>query len=199
MHNALRRAGQIAVLTATLGVSIVSAPATAAPPTEHSCPSNLFPDSDLNERYGVSERIIGPPECRQALAGEKWVRAVPPWVAATNADIENFRQNFISARWVTDAGTPREFTVTAGSDSLQGPFTVPSGPFTGRPFVTPVSPAVRPLSVGAHTNVVFVTLREETCNGLGICLPAGESQYDSGFSPVHPVPPVDFAVVAPTN
>ena len=35
--------------------------AAAGPPREHKRLSNVFPNSDLNTRYGVSERIIGPP------------------------------------------------------------------------------------------------------------------------------------------
>ncbi|MGV9866131.1 hypothetical protein [Rhodococcus koreensis] len=191
-------------------MSIITGPAAAAPPTERICLSNLFdPPDSLNARYGVDERIIGPPGCLDALAGEHWARAVPPWVTATDAGIAAFRQNFVSARWVIDAGTPQEFTVTAGPESLQSgppedPFTVPSGPFAGKPFITPVSPAIRPLSVGTHTNIVFVTMSAETCNGLGglaeICLPAGESQYASPFFPSvgHLVPASGFNFVAPT-
>ncbi|MFC7448484.1 hypothetical protein [Rhodococcus daqingensis] len=83
--------------------------------------------------------------------------------------------------------------MTAGPESLRGPFLTPSG----QPFIAPVSPVIRPLSIGAHTNVVFVTMSAETCNGLGICLPAGESQYDSSLSPVHPAPPADFTFAPP--
>ncbi|MDT2007599.1 hypothetical protein FXW78_29965 [Rhodococcus opacus] len=206
MHNVLRRSRQIVVLTAMLGMSIVTGPAAAAPPPDPACLSNLFPppDNSLNLRYGVDERIIGPPGCLEALAGERWVRAVPPWVA-TDAGIAAFSQNFVSARWVIDAGTPQEFTVTAGPDSLRGPFDVPSGPFVGKKFVAPVSSPMRPLSMGEHTNIVYVTMSAETCNGLGgvdeICLPARESQYASPFFPLpvdHLVPAAVFDFVART-
>src|SRR5687768_9374416 len=93
MAAALRSVRASAVPTA-LGLSFggLAGVAVADPSRTHECLSSVFPDSDLNERYGVSERIIGPPAapttpgCRQAFAGEKWVRAVPPWSTAGSAE-----------------------------------------------------------------------------------------------------------------
>ena len=184
-----------AATTCLYGAAAGPAIATAAPPTEHKCLSNLFPNSDLNERYGVTERIVGPPGCREALAGEQWVRAVPPWAAATEPDIQDFNNKFLGARWVTDGGTDHASTVTAGKEALRTGFHAPNG----LPFSAPVSPAIHPLSVGNHTNIVYVTLSAPHCNGLGICLPAGESQYDSSLSPDHPAPEVTITFVAPSS
>lgn len=205
MHSLLHRSARIAAIIATLGASLAIGSATAAPPIDQTCPSNLFPGSDLNARYGVDERIVGPPGCRLALAGEHWVRAVPPWTGADAAAIDTFRQNFVSARWVTDAGSTGEFTQTAGPEALrwQSPEGTPFVTPGGLPFISPVSPAARPLSVGTHTSIVFVTMSAETCNGLtgaqAVCLPAGESQYDTPLSPIHPAPPADFEFVPPSN
>ena len=61
----------------------------------------------LNVRYGVSERIIGPPGCREAFVTEKWVRAVPPWTTATTDKLIEFENRFVGARYVIDAGTAK--------------------------------------------------------------------------------------------
>jgi hypothetical protein len=212
----LRSSQACAILTALgLSVGFMSGVAEAAPPREHSCPSPFFPNSDLNERYGVNERIIGPPGCRQAFAGEQWVRAVPPWITAEDDrtagypseyvpdlpnPIDDFNAKFKGARYVIDAGTAQEKTVTAGPEILRKGFEVPEDlpGFGGLPFSSPVSPVFHPLSVGNHTINVFVTMSARHCNGLtpvpraalglgpapapdgtpgAACLPAGDSRY----------------------
>lgn len=227
MPPAVPRSARLFAVLAALGLSFTAftGVAAAAPPSEHKCLSNVFPDSDLNTRYGVSERIIGPPAspstpgCRVAFAGEHWVRAVPPWITAKNADtaiypsgyvpelpnpIDDFKAKFVSVRYVHDRGTAQESTVTAGAEVLRTatpegqPFAAPSG----LPFISPVSPVFNPLSIGKHTNTVFVTMRQRHCNGLPPalrtprqggegedCLPAGESQLTLDDTPFDFVPP----------
>ncbi|WP_406040987.1 hypothetical protein OG799_33120 [Micromonospora sp. NBC_00898] len=196
--------------------------AEAGPPRKHQCTSNVFNGGDqnwqdLNKRYDVSERIIGPPApgfddiadppggpgCRTALVGDQWVRAVPPWITATGgAEQQAFIDNFKSARYVIDAGTAQEQTVTAGPKILQsgmvpGDVTVP--PVGGLPYVVPVSPVFHPLRPGIHTSTLFVTMNERVCTGRGPapglgtdCLEAGESEYpiiNNGPFTVLPGPP----------
>jgi hypothetical protein len=157
--------------------------------------SCLTPDgTDLNQLFGVKERIIGPPACREAFAGERWVQAAPSWVTAASASeavypegytpakpnpIDDFNSKFVRARYVHDIGTPQEKTFTFGPrEVLRTGFVGPDGlPFTG--FVSPV---FKPLGVGQHTSTVFFTLSAEHCDGLGTnraenCLPAGEFLY----------------------
>ena len=196
MTTAVLRSAQAGAILTALGLSVglMTGVADAEPRREHACLSPIFPDSNLNERYDVKERIIGPPAspttpaCREAFLGEKWVRAVPPWITAPDK-IDEFIANFEGARYVIDAGTPQEKTVTAGPEILRT--TCPDEPCKdpiGRPFAVPVSPVFDHLSVGPHTSNVFVTMNQENgpyCNGLngtvpGLstgCLPGGESQY----------------------
>jgi hypothetical protein len=213
---ALRSAQAGAILT-TLGLSagLMLGVAEAAPPIAHHCLSPIFSGGpvewrDLNLRYNVSERIIGPPDpatddtaspgCLEAFAGEKWVRAVPPWITAKDAatavypddykpeerldpnPIADFKLKFRGARYVIDEGTDEEKTVTAGPEILRTG-SVPSDPdvsppFTrGLPFSVPVSPVLNPLSIGGHTSTLYVTMADKDgtpmrhCNGLSTAAP----------------------------
>jgi hypothetical protein len=203
-------------------MGLMTGVAEAGPPRNHQCNSNLFsgendPEkwTDLNQRYDVSERIIGPPApatddiadppglsgCRTALAGEQWVRAVPPWITATETEQKAFITSFKSARYVIDAGTAQEKSVTAGPEILQsgmipGDVQVPPG-IGGLPFVVPVSPVFHPLGPGTHTSTLFVDMNEKVCTGRGPapglstdCLPAGESEY-----PIIPAATATFKVL----
>jgi hypothetical protein len=205
MHPLIRRSAQVGAVMATLALSVVAAPAGAAPPTEHKCLSPVFPGSDVNSRYGVSERIVGPPGCVTAYAGEAWVRATGVWVTATSADVQTFYENFVSAEWVTDEGTPQARQVSAGKESLR--WEPPNGDGQigtaddfrtpdGRPFIAPVSPALHPVSAGTHTNVLYVTFGAETCDGFegGRCLgtQAGVQElylFSSWYDSQSPKPP----------
>jgi hypothetical protein len=203
---ALRSAQAGAILTAFgLSASLMTGVAAAAPPRDHSCLSPIFQEStenpnwrDVNKRYGVKERIIGPPApatddiadppggpgCRTALAGEQWVRVVPPWITATATEQQAFITNFKGARYVIDAGTAQEQTVTAGPGILRSG-NVPSDVApAGLPWVAPVSPVFRPLSPGTHTSTLFVNMNQTVCTGRGPapglsadCLEAGEHEY----------------------
>jgi hypothetical protein len=182
---ALRSAQAGAILTAVgLSAGLMTGVAEAVPvPPEHNCPSPFFGDG-LNERYKVSERIIGPPDCRVAFVGEKWVRAVPPWLTAPKPQeavypgdyvpskpdpIADFKEKFVSARYVIDAnpdGTGGQ-TVTAGPEILfKGSVDKNTTPWAGLPLIVPVSPVFDALPVGIHTINVFVTMSARHCNGL---------------------------------
>ncbi|RZU74355.1 hypothetical protein EV384_2809 [Micromonospora kangleipakensis] len=201
--------------------------AEAGPPRTHKCTSPTFFGGseqwlDLNQRYGVSERIIGPPApatddiadppggpgCRTALVGDQWVRAVPPWITATETERDAFIDNFKSARYVIDAGTAQEQSVTVGPEILQsgvvpGDVVLPPGT-AGLPFVVPVSPVFHPLRPGTHTSTLIVDMNADVCTGRGPapglggngCLLAGESEYpilDNGPFTVLTGPPPPIA------
>ena len=71
MTSAVLRSAQAGAILTAVGLSagLMTGVAVAAPPdvAKQSCLSPLFPGSDLNERYGVKERIIGPPASAQRL------------------------------------------------------------------------------------------------------------------------------------
>ncbi|GAA1364558.1 hypothetical protein [Catellatospora chokoriensis] len=228
MTTAVLRSARAGAILTTLGLSLglMTGIAEAGPPRDRQCTSPIFLGGseqwrDLNQRYDVRERIIGPPApatddipdppggpgCRTALPGEKWVRAVPPWITASATEQAAFLANFKSARYVIDAGTAHERSIIAGPEILQSG-TIPGDvlpPETrGLPFVVPVSPVFRPLRPGTHTSTLFVTMNERVCTGRGPapglsadCLEAGESAYpiiDNGPFTVltgPPPPPYD--------
>lgn len=188
------------VLAATLAGA---APAQAVPPPDHNC---LSPDgTNLNQLYEVGERIIGPPACREAFAGERWVRTGATWATAPSAadavypegytpsepnPIDDFNAKFAGARFVHDAGTPQERSFTFGREALRTGFTAPNG----LPYSAIVSPALRPLSVGRHTSTMYLRLSAEHCDGLGTspddnCLPEGEFTWSHATFEVFPRSP----------
>ena len=208
MTSAVLRSAQAGAILTALGLSVglMTGVAEAAPkPPGPSCLSPIFAASekdkkwqDLNLRYSVKERIIGPPNCRQAFVGEQWVRAVPPWIMADEIKAKEFKDNFVSATYVIDDVE----VVTIGKDKvqfgnvpadLQPSPPAPLEQFPGLPYAVPVSPAFDPLPVGIHTSTLFVNMAAETCNGLqetvgglkppppdspdGLCLPEGRSEY----------------------
>jgi hypothetical protein len=146
--------------------------AQADPPRPHACISTVNGDN-VNVRYGVTERIIGPPGCREAFAGEKWVRAVPPWVVANAAKIDEFKSNFRAASYVIDEGTAQAKTFTVGQEILRTECFNSDGTSTackdalGRLFIVPLSPVFNPLSVGKHTTTLYMDMKARTCTGLG--------------------------------
>jgi|SRR6516164_9377739 len=195
----LRSAQAGAILTALgLGVGLVTGVAQAepAPVATQACPSPFFGDS-LNQRYGVKERIIGPPDCRTAYVGERWVRAVPPWVTASTKEQADFYTNFEYARYVID-GVER---IKVRKEVLQqGNVNALS-----LPYIVPVSPVFDKLPVCAdgskcHTSTVYVYMTNQVCTGRGNppglntnCLPGGQETewpiIDNGpFTVVLPTP-----------
>jgi hypothetical protein len=175
----------LTVLASSTGV------AHATPSAAHNC---LAPDgTNLNQLFGIKERIIGPPACREALAGERWVRSVPSWATAPSGDsavyplgytpqlfnpIDDFNAKFVGARYVQDGGTGEQKIFIFGREVLRTGFIGPDG----LPFSAVVSPSFQPVSVGRHTSTVYLTLIAEHCDGLGTnpdenCLLGGEFQY----------------------
>ncbi|MFJ3924704.1 hypothetical protein [Streptomyces sp. NPDC090022] len=202
------------LLAATLGATSAAAtprapylPNTAA--TDHETkpvvPHCLGPDgADLNKRYRVTQRIIGPAACRTAFNKADWVRVVPEWSTAAKArgarypagyrpdrsnPIDDFNAKFVSVTYVHDIGTPHERSLTYPKKQvLRTGFTTPDGlPSSGI-----VSPPLKALGLGTHTTTVFVELRAEHCDGLATvreenCLPAGISAY-TGDIPIDVIP-----------
>jgi hypothetical protein len=166
-------------------------PGPGGPPAERSC---ISPDgTNLNQFFGIRQRIIGPPACREAFAGEWWVRAVPSWITAAGPNgavypagyipanpnpIDDFNSKFVGATYIQDRGTAQERTFVFGRRVLRTGFVGADG----LPFSAFVSPPFRPLRIGQHTSTVFLTLSAEHCDGLGVdrdanCLPEGTFLY----------------------
>lgn len=186
-----------AVLTATLTATAMSAPATAAPLPKPKLPiPHCFgaDGTDLNEFYGVKERIVGPPTCREIYAKQKWVRVAPGWTTAPSAavavypagytpsepnPIDDFNSKFVSATYVLDIGTPQEKRHTFKKKEV-----LRTGFFgaDGLPYSVAISPPFKAPDLGPHTHTVLFTLQDEHCDGLGTdreadCLPAGTHSY----------------------
>jgi hypothetical protein len=150
----------LAASALVFGGAATSLPASAAtgapvgdPKKTHDC---ITPDgTNLNKLYGVKERIIGPPTCREAFAGERWVRSVPDWITAAGSSgavyptgytpakpnpIDDFNSKFVGATYVHDRGTPQEKTFTFGREVLRTGFFTPEGlNMLGRVGPKPVS------------------------------------------------------------
>jgi hypothetical protein len=192
---ALLAAGILMAVEFMLPLASTSA-AQAAPSPEHNCGTSG--GTNFNQLYGVKERIIGPPNCYYALAGEQWVRSIPIWITASGKDgavypagykpqqpnpIDDFNVKFVGARYVQDSGTAAEKTFVFGREVLRTGFV--SG---GRPYSAVVSHPFQPLSVGRHTSTVYLTLTADHCDGLGTdrtknCLPGGTFQYTTADVP----------------
>jgi hypothetical protein len=196
-HTQARRAvrtagwGGALVLLALAALLAGAGVAHAVPPPDHNC---LSPSgTNLNQLHGIEERIIGPPACREALAGERWVDAAAPWVTAARAagavypagytparpnPIDDFNAKFVGARYVLERGTRQEQTFRFGREALRTGLATEDG----LPYSAPVSGVFHPLTVGRHTITLFITLSAAHCDGLGTdpelnCLPAGEIQW----------------------
>ncbi|MEV7415865.1 hypothetical protein [Streptomyces sp. NPDC089919] len=186
-----RLAAALSVAVAATALAAGTGPAAAAPRQARHCVS---PDgTDLNALYGVTERIVGPPGCAEAVAGERWVRALPSWTTAPAgaayrypagyapdlaAPMDDFAAKFVSATYVTDLGTRQERSRTVGREVLR---TASTGP-DGLPYASLVSPPLDPLAAGPHTTTVLLTMSAEHCDGLAPdpaanCLPEGTFPY----------------------
>ncbi|MGO4462836.1 hypothetical protein AB4039_36980 [Streptomyces sp. M-16] len=204
------------LLAAALCGAAVSAPAAsaatdpAAPAARPRVPHCVASDGfGFNAVFHVKERIIGPPlTCRVTLAKEPWVRATLGWATAVDAQsavypagytplrpgiapIEDFNAKFVSATYVHDIGTPHERTFTFKKKQVLRTGLVTSDGF---PYSDPISPPLKPLTVGTHTSTVFITLSAEHCDGFAPdreadCLPAGTVRFsgDDAFE-VQPRP-----------
>lgn len=147
---------------------------------------------DINAQLSIREQIIGPPNCRVAVAWKPWVRAFPSWGTAANAatavypagytpslpnPFDDFLLKFLGVRITQDIGTPQERSYSFGPEVLRL-VTIEEGlPFAN--FASPALPGLRP---GTHTTTVFFRMAFEHCDGAGTvreenCLPAGETPY----------------------
>ncbi|MCX5389733.1 hypothetical protein [Streptomyces sp. NBC_00094] len=194
MRTAALAAVAVAVLTGTgaAQAQTQARPVTqvAVPPADHNC---ISPDgTNLNTFLGISERIMGPPACREAFVGEQWYRGFPSWGTATGGDdaryprgytparfdpMDDFVSKFQGVRVVSDIGTAREQSRTFGPETLRR-----IAPFDGLPFATFAAGPLPTLPAGRHTSTVFMRLSAEHCDGLSrrrevSCLPGGEFAY----------------------
>jgi hypothetical protein len=221
MTTAVLRCAQAGAILTALGLSagLMTGVAEAEPSRGgHFCISPIFTASDttstqdlktaqafidLNQRYNLKERIIGPPSpafdetdigadtdplkrdgCLEAFTDEHWIRAVPPWITApgdTNGDkipdrIKEFTDRFVSAEYVIDGN--KKIEVTDPKKLLfQG--TVPNieglAPqwTRGLPFIVPVSPVFDPLPAGTHTIILNVTMSAGDPVCSGLPVPGG--------------------------
>ncbi|MGW1554818.1 hypothetical protein [Streptomyces sp. NPDC002346] len=186
-----------ATAQAQQAVEPAGVPTAQVPPVEHAC---VFEGVNLNEFLGVTQRLIGPPPCREAFVGEQWVRTFPSWGTAPSAQgtvypagytparpapMDDFISKFRGVRIVNDIGTRQERSFTFGPEVVRR-ITLDSE--TGILFASFATPPLHPLSAGGHTTTVFMHLSAEHCDGLGTnpdenCLPGGEFQY-TGVTPV---------------
>ncbi|MCL8014416.1 hypothetical protein [Streptomyces sp. AS02] len=190
-----------ALVSAALATTLAGAgTAQAQPSPDHNC---VFEGININQLLGITERVIGPPPCREALAGERWVRVGPSWQTAGENErkvyppryqpqdpdpIDDFNAKFLGARYVLDRGTAQERTFVFGREVLRTGFVGADG----RPFSIPASPPFEPLSIGRHTVVTFLRFSAEHCDGLGRvreqnCVPAGELPW-TGDTPFEVFP-----------
>lgn len=168
----------------------------AVPPADHNCVS---PDgTNLNSFLGISERIMGPPACREAFVGEQWYRSFPSWGTASDGDdaryprgytparfdpMDDFVSKFQGVRVVSDIGTGREQSRIFGPETLRR-----IAPFEGLPFASFAAGPLPTLPAGQHSSTVFMRLSAEHCDGLSrrravSCLPGGEFLY-TGPTPI---------------
>ncbi|MBT2506596.1 hypothetical protein J7I98_11955 [Streptomyces sp. ISL-98] len=198
IRSAVLSAALVLMLAAACGgvaqARTVQAP--AVPPVDRNC---LSPDgTNLNTFPGISERIMGPPACREAFAGEQWVRSFASWGTAASSrgarypagytpsepnPMDDFLSKLEGVRVVNDIGTDREEAFTFGPEIVRRIAFADRIPFAF--FATSPMP---PLSVGPHTTTVFMSLSAEHCDGLGRvrienCLPGGEFRY-TGDTPI---------------
>lgn len=147
---------------------------------------------DINAQLSIREQIIGPPNCRVAVAWKPWVRAFPSWGTAADAatavypagytpslpnPFDDFLLKFLGVRITQDIGTPQERSYSFGPEVLRL-VTIEEG----LPFANFASPALPGLKPGTHTTTVFFRMAFEHCDGAGTvreenCLPAGENQH----------------------
>ncbi|MGW6707271.1 hypothetical protein ACWGDE_20595 [Streptomyces sp. NPDC054956] len=208
----MKRARFLAAVVPSLLVAALAGAGTTAQAAADPQPKPKIPfphciagdGTDLNEFYDVKVRIIGPLSCRETYAKEKWARTAPSWFTAKNAaeavyppgyepskpnPIDDFNSKFVSATYVQDIGTPQEERVTYKKNRVLRTGLVD---VDGFPYSIAISPPLKPLALGPHTNTVFFTLKAQHCDGNGTdvelnCLPAGTFAY-TGDTPFTVVP-----------
>ncbi len=179
-----------AILTLTLLVASGIGATAAAPKPVTPCLTPGDPRVDLNACYGVSAAIIAP-FCPELESGRAWTASAAWFVAPTHktvpdgyvpvgvTPVDDFLAKFVAVEWEVDPGTAQEKSYVFGGTANLA--VIPGDEITGINMVT-VGTA-KPLSVGPHEIVVFLTLTAQHCDGLGDvaaenCLPAGTSVFD---------------------
>ncbi|HEY9372682.1 hypothetical protein [Streptomyces sp.] len=191
----IRATATAALLAAVAAVPAQAAAAqTAVPPQEHIC---FSPDgTELNSFLGIADRIIGPPTCREAFAGERLYRSFFSWGTAQPREagdppllyppdyvtslpddpMRDFRSKLVGVRVVHDINTVRERSYSFGQEIVRRTETFEGD---GNLYAWFAAGPLHPLSVGTHTSTVFMRLTAEHCDGIttdreSSCLPAGE-------------------------
>jgi len=189
-----RRFTAAAALTALLvAVMTTSARADGGRRTNH-C---IHPaGADLNQVYETNDAFVTP-FCGDGHVGDWW-RPLLRWVAAATHEVTpegyqpvgetpqlDFLAKLESARYVIDAGTPRQRTFAFDADELL----ITTGTLAdGTEFVA-YAPRLHPLTPGDHTIDLYVTMSAESWDGLGLeaehHLPPGELLINSVQLTVH--------------
>lgn len=164
----------------------------AAAPARGDCMD--YYGTNLNEFLSIQEQIIGPPGCREVLAGEKWVLSLPGWRTAADGikavypdgyrppfsrgvpPMLDFQAKFRGARVILDNGTKRK-TFTFGREILQGisrTDELENTAFASRPLA--------PLPAGKYKIIAFLRMSHEHYDGVGRALqtnrvPSGELRF----------------------
>jgi len=191
-RRSLALAGTASALLASVVVGGAAAPALATPAKSARYTPCIYPDgTNIQEKYGVTVSLVLPlcPEIKAGAAwavgigwysAKTWEQMPAGYVPTSATPLDDFRANFVSARWVIDEGTPQQFTVDwangprlwIGSD---GTYDIANAMTLG---------TIRPLPVGAHTVRRSLVLSALTCDGMSedpsvSCLPAGEAVADT--------------------
>ena len=156
---------------------------------------------NVNERWGVSWRIIAP-FCTDAVTGEHWSTtavwlmstsfdAVPDgFVPAGDTPLEDFRAKFVGVKYVVDPGTTQQETYVFDNVDQLALLQIEDVQVVN----TLALATLHPLSDGDHVVQTFWVFNAMHCDGIAAvvadnCLPAGETLYHE----------VTFAVSPPTT
>jgi hypothetical protein len=195
----MKKVALLLLVVALAGGSLaLGADPAAAGPNAAPGPCIRHDGTNLNELYGVADRIITQ-SCNRAVAGERWVQpavwimntsfeAVPAeFVAAGATPLDDFLAKFVAVKYVVDAGTKQARTyVIPSSDRLW------IGELEGFPAVNTVTlGSLHPLSVGQHTVAVYWVFNGMQCDGFAAnavenCFSAGETFYTATQFTVSP-------------
>jgi hypothetical protein len=193
MHFTRRLTGALAAAALVLTLTATPATAQGARRANHCFnPAGI----DLNETYETDDAFVTA-FCGDGHVGDWW-RPLLRWVGAPTHDVIpedyepvgetpqlDFLAKLASARYVVDAGTAREQTLTFEADEL----VIVTGTLPdGSEFVA-FTPRLHPLTPGDHTIDRYATMSAETWDGLGLDeehrLPPGELLLGSVTLTVH--------------
>ena len=153
---------------------------------------------NLNERWGVSWRILAP-FCTNALTGDHW-STTAIWSVSTSFDavpdgfvpegdtpLEDFLAKFVGVKYVVDPGTNKQRTYSFDNLDQMAVQVI-----DGLPSVNTVTmAALHPLSRGEHVIQTFWMFDAMHCDGIGAvvaenCFPAGETLHSQVTVAVRP-------------